>query len=129
MSRTPRSQQSIGFPAILAIVASAIWVLGVLFSAGELVSAVRDGPDRGCLAQQPYDLNFSPESSPERIRAEGQFLLFPLGLDCIYIASDTGEVAHRGPNLLPTITLGVASALTIASIAGALGRRQPIADR
>ncbi len=99
----------------------ALVIAGVSSVSGPVVSATRNGAEYSCLVDSRYMPDLGAGHHPESIIAEGSWSLIPLGLECTFVATDTGARDSVGPSPLPSALI-VGGAL-IGCFAAIMARR------
>lgn len=80
----------------------ALVIAGVSAVSGPVVSATRNGAEYACLVDSTYTPDLGAGHHPESVTAEGSWSLIPLGLECTFVATDTGARDSVGPSPLPS---------------------------
>ena len=106
--------------ALIAFVLIAAGVVGSL--SGVAGSALRNGADYACLKDSAVTPEFEGDHLPESVSAEGAWSLVPIGVECAFIATDTGERVIMHPSPWPSLLI-VGGAL-IGCFTGILSRRR-----
>jgi hypothetical protein len=110
--------------AAIAVVGVVLIFAGVSALSGTAGSAMKNGADHACLVDSPGAANLGEGHNPESLIAEGSWSLVPLGLECSFIATDTGERVSVRPSPLPTgLIISGAFLASLASISAQRRRR------
>ena len=118
VARRPRTNRVAVATVVLGI---ALIVAGVGAVSGLAVSATRNGAEYACLVDSMYAPGLGAGHHPESVAAEGSWSLVPLGLECTFIATDTGARDSVGPSPLPSALI-LCGAL-IVGVAAIMARR------
>lgn len=108
---------------ILTLVAALLWAIAVTLCVVAYAPVAKNGPDIACALQEPDDIWASSAHSPESVTAEGSWRLLPVGLECRYTATDSGQSVSVAPSWVPSAVLGIAFATSIAAACTAIYRR------
>jgi len=117
----PVARRSRNYPVAVAtvVLGIALIVAGVAAMSGLAVSATRNGAEYACLVDSMYKPDLGAGHHPESVAAEGSWSLVPLGLECTFVATDTGTRDSVGPSPLPSaLILGGTLIVCIAAIMG-----------
>lgn len=93
----------------LALTALAMWAAALLLA---IPAGINDGPVGACVAAGEDLVFFGSSVLPESIAVRGAWQLFPLGVECSYIAP-SGESLRIEPDILPTVVASGAALLTL----------------